>query len=85
MFRKKKNEEHKEPYYLIRNIRGHENGKCYRKDIFGVLVSVQAFWQGRYGSRPLPRTIFSKVQPLVKHKQFSEAAYLCQATWELGC
>ena len=63
-------------------MQGYQNGKCYRKDIFGVLVSVQAFWQGRYGSRPLLRTIFSKVQPMVKRNQYNRAAaVLCEAIW----
>ena len=75
-----KNREHKETSYVIGHIKGYQNGKCYRKDIFGVLVSVQAFGQGRCGSRPLLRTIFSKVQPMVKRNKYNRAAaFLCEA------
>ena len=77
---------HKEPEYWIGNIREHINGWCLREHIFGILVDVQVWWrgEGQYLSRPLPKTVFAEVQPLVLENRWnSEAAKLCEPRWEV--
>ena len=76
-----------EPRYWIGNIELHYNGWCRRKHIFGILVDVQQWWGGdrQYHSRPLPKTVFAEVQPLVvEHRWNSKAAKICEARWLQG-
>ena len=75
--------DHGEPKYWIGNIKQHYNGWCFREHIFGVLVEVQIWKERQYFSRPLPKTIFKKVQPLVEAGRNKEAAQICEPRWEL--
>ena len=68
--------------YRIGNIQRHINGWCLREHIFGILVDVQVWWKGEYYSRPLPKTIFAKVQELVEERRWNKAAAeLCEPRW----
>ena len=74
---------HGEPTYVIGNILQHVNGWCHRRHIFGILVDVQKWCPKKkcYYSRPLPRTVYDQVRPLVspKHRRWNrEAAKLCE-------
>ena len=64
-------------------VQGNErpfNGHCYRCDIFGILINVYVNKNGSYHKRPLPRTLFDKIAPLVLiDKWSSEAASMCEA------
>ena len=76
-----------EPRYWIGNIELRYNGWCRRKHIFGILVDVQQWWGGdrQYHSRPLPKTVFAEVQPLVGEQRWnSKAANICEARWPQG-
>ena len=76
-----------EPRYGIGNIELRHNGWCRRKHIFGILVDVQQWWGGdrQYHSRPLPKTVFAEVQPLVGEQRWnSKAAKICEARWPQG-
>ena len=78
---------HQEPKYWIGNIERHKNGWCLRKHIFGILVNVQQWWGGdrQYHSRPLPKTVFAEVLPLVGEQRWnSKAAKICEARWPQG-
>ena len=56
------------------------NGHCYRCDIFGILINCYVNKNGSYHKRPLPRTLFHKVCPLVLKDRWSwEAETLCEA------
>ena len=56
------------------------NGHCYRCDIFGILINVYVNKNGSYHKRPLPRTLFHKVCPLVLKDKWSwEAESMCEA------
>ena len=69
--------------YDIGNISGHVNGWCHRKHIFGILAHVQKFQGERYWERPLPRTIFAKVLPMIKRSRWcQEAAALCEPKYD---
>ena len=54
--------------------------------IFGILVDVQKWCPGekRYYSRPLPKTVYAQVQPLVSpsDRWNRAAAQLCEPRWE---
>jgi len=67
--------------YYIGNINGYINGWCLRQHVFGILVHVQKRWKSQYWSRPLPKTVFAQVQPLVKQCRWREAEKLCEARW----
>ena len=71
----------REQKYWIGNISGHINGWCLRQHVFGILVHVQKWWKSQYWSRPLPKTVFAQVQPLVKQRRWREAEKLCEARW----
>ena len=75
-----------ETTYVIGNILQHENGWCHRCHIFGILVDVQKWCPGGkcYYSRPLPRTVYAQVQPLVspRNRWSRAAAQLCEPRWE---
>ena len=75
-----------ETTYVIGNILQHVNGWCHRRHIFGILVDVQKWCPGgkSYYSRPLPRTVYSRVQPLVSpsDRWNREAAKLCEPRWD---
>ena len=73
----------KEYKYWLGNIQGHFNGWCLRQHIFGILVDVEVWWDGDYHSRPLPKTVFAEVQPLVQEDRWnSAAAKFCEPRWE---
>ena len=73
-----------EPRYVIGNILQHVNGWCHRRHIFGILVDVQKWCPKEkcYYSRPLPRTVYDQVRPLVsrgrENRWNREAAKLCE-------
>ena len=48
----------KEQKYWIGNIEQRVNGWCFREHIYGILVEVQTEWEGRYYSRPLPKSLY---------------------------
>ena len=78
-------EEHLGPKYWIGNIERNKNGWCLRQHIFGILVDVQERGDGQYHSRPLPKTVFAEVQPLVGEQRWnSKAAKICEARWPQG-
>ena len=65
--------------YYIGNIRGHINGFCHKKEIFGILVQVLKPKTARsdektYFPRPFPKDIFATVSSLVKDDKWSDAA-----------
>ena len=54
--------------YLIGNTQRHIHGWCYRENIFGILIDVQALAPASsdtvWCSRPLPKTVFEEVTRL---------------------
>ena len=62
------------PVYSIGNIRQHKNGTCRRQHIFGILVSVNVFWRGRYWQRPHPKQNYRQCSELVRVDQWNPAA-----------
>ena len=55
----------------------------FREHIFGILVEVQMEWEGRYYTRPLPKSVFKKVRNLVCDDRWSrEAKKLCEPSCE---
>ena len=51
----------------------------FREHIFGILVEVQMEWEGRYYTRPLPKSVFEEVRHLVKDNRWSNGARrLCE-------
>ena len=52
-------------HYWIGDIKGHVNGWCHEKHIFGILVAVQAFHDDNYISRPCPQEMYHEVRSLL--------------------
>ena len=52
--------------YLIGNTQRHIHGWCYRENIFGIIIDVQALAPASsdWMSRPLPKTVFEEVTRL---------------------
>ena len=74
----------REPKYWIGNIEQRHNGWCYREHIFGILVEVQVECEGRYYTRPLPRTVYLEVKDLVRWDRWSQRAQdICEPSWDL--
>ena len=48
--------------YIIGNIKGHVNGYCYEKHIFGIRVDVQMWHEDGYISRPFVKTMYHDVK-----------------------
>ena len=46
--------------YTVGDIKGHVNGWCHKKHIFGILVAVQVFRDDNYISRPCPQKCTTK-------------------------
>ena len=73
----------KEPKYWIGNIEGRVNGWCFREHIYGILVEVQTEWEGRYYSRPLPKSVYEEVRAMIQDYRWSRSALrLCEPTWD---
>ena len=73
----------KEPMYWIGNIEHRINGWCFREHIYGILVEVQVEHEGRYYTRPFPKSVFEEVRRLVKDDRWSKTAEkLCEPSWE---
>ena len=72
-----------EPKYWIGNIEHRINGWCFREHIFGILVEVQVECDGRYYTRPFPKSVFEQVRGLVKDYRWRQwARSLCEPSWE---
>ena len=73
-----------ETKYWIGNIQQRHNGWCYREHIYGILVRVETAWQGKWYTRPLPKGVFEKVQPMVQRDRWDkEAESLCEPDWNM--
>ena len=71
-----------EEKYYIGNIEDHRNGYCLLEDIYGVLVLVQAEYNGHRLPRPLPKTVFRPVLKLISQDRWSNAAKtICEPDW----
>jgi len=69
----------KEPKYWIGNIQKKVNGWCFREHIYGILVKVHVEYEGRYYTRPLPRTVYQEVRELVEDYRWNRTALrLCE-------
>ena len=51
--------------YIIGDIKGHVNGWCHEKHIFGILVAIQVFHDDNYISRPFPKDMYHEVESLL--------------------
>ena len=71
----------RETKYWIAGIKKHCIGHVYKEDIFGVLVRVQVQYNNKYYTRPHPRTLYAKVQPMLKDDE-EAAKELCQPDWD---
>ena len=70
------------PIYWIGNIQQRCNGWCYREHILGVLVKVQVSYESKYYPRPLPKSVYAKVLPLVLGDRWTtQAGSLCAPDW----
>ena len=73
----------KEQKYWIGNIQQRINGWCFREHIFGILAEVQVDWEGRYYTRPHPKSVYEEVRKLVDDFRWSRsAASLCEPSWD---
>ncbi len=68
-----------EPKYWIGNIQQRVNGWCFREHIYGIIVEVQVLWEGRYYTRPFPKSVYEEVRKLVMDYRWSPSARsLCE-------
>ena len=71
-----------EKKYWVGNIEQGRNGWCFREHIYGIFVEVQVEWEGRYYTRPFPKSVYEEVRKLVEDYRWNRSASsLCEPSW----